>query len=88
MALPVDPPMRSELVDISSTDHTFTIKEITGLWIGNTAGDVVGRLWGDSADSTWPVAANTMLPGRFKLIRKTNTTASTIRGVSGLPNDG
>lgn len=84
-------PYRSEVVDISSTDHTFTIKNITAIKNNSgVSGTVVARLWGDNADRTWKVASGELLLGRFKSVTRTGTTLTTANdliGVTGVVSD-
>lgn len=63
-----------EDVDISSTDSVPTLGTPDGLFVG-VAGDVVGRLLGDTADHTFTLAAG-IWPLRFRKITKTGTGAS------------
>jgi hypothetical protein len=68
-----------EIVDISATDHTFASK-VAAIYCG-TAGNVVVRLRGGSADRTIAVQAGSYLYGDFTIVRKTNTTATGLFGV-------
>lgn len=89
MANAIDPPVRSEVVDISSANYTFSSKAITAIYC-NAAGTVIGRLVGDAADSTWVVTASQYLLGRFKSVTKVGTTltaAGNMVGVTGFPSD-
>lgn len=82
-----DVPIRSEAVDISSTDHTFTIKRITGIYVGGT-GNIVATLYGDSGARTYAVTAGQILLGMFGSVTRTNTTATGLIGLSSFANDG
>lgn len=90
MANAIDPPVRSETVDISAATYVFTSKKITAIYC-NAPGTVIGRLWGDAADSTWVVTASQYLLGCFKSVTKAGTTltaAGNMVGVTGYPNEG
>jgi len=67
------PANKSELVDISSTDHVFTNLP-RGLWIGS-AGNVKVTLSGDSTGITLNgISAGSLVPVRPMKIFKTGTT--------------
>lgn len=76
-------PYRSEVVVVAG-GHTFDLTgdlRVVALWVGG-AGNVVGRLEGDSADVTFTgVPAGTYLYGRFTSIAAT-TTATNIVGLA------
>lgn len=62
-----------------STDLTGT----RGIWVGG-AGDVaVMGLYDDTAVTLAGVPAGTLIPGRFKRVMSTNTTATSIVGMKG-----
>lgn len=88
-----DSPVRSEVVDISSGTHTFTIKTITALYNNSgAAGTIVAKLYGDSAARPWKVTAGQYLLGRFVSVSNggagtTLTAANDIIGVTGLTSD-
>lgn len=65
-------PYSSELVDISSTDHTFAAK--TSAILSSGDGTIVARLRGDSVDRSFPVLAGVLLPGDFSKVTKSGTT--------------
>lgn len=76
-------PPRSEAVDISTTDHTFSFP-ISAIYIG-TVGTVIARLRGDSVDRTYLAAMvfpGMYLLGDFEVVRRTGTTAASMIGVS------
>lgn len=70
---------QSEAVNLASADHTFTLR-VDAIYCG-AAGDVVARLKGDGADSTWKVQAGQYLHGEFTVVRRTGTTATNLLGV-------
>lgn len=73
-------PYESELVDISSTDHTFT-KQTLAI-VSSGAGTIVAQLRGDSTSRSWPVVAGIPLPGNFsKIVRAGTTGGLTIIGM-------
>jgi hypothetical protein len=74
-----DPGYSSSAVDLSSTDWTApgaTQKHYPRALYVAVAGDIVGRLAGDTADVTFSAAGAGVLPLRFAIIRKTGTTAT------------
>lgn len=76
-------PHRSEVVDISVADHTFSFP-ISAIFVGGS-GTVIARLRGDSVDRTYSAAMafNGMyLLGDFSIVRRTGTTATSMIGVS------
>jgi hypothetical protein len=76
-------------VDISSADHTFTIKTIAGIHNASaTAGTLTGRLIGDSADSVYYIPAGETQLGCFSVVRKTGTTLTTANLLRGLSPHG
>lgn len=81
--------LRSEVVDISSTDHVFVSANICALH--NTtaaAGTVVARLAGDgTTNSTWRLAAGTVVYGAFVRVVRSGTSLTTAEAILGLsPN--
>lgn len=65
-------PASSEVVDISSTNHTF-VGKTTGIRC-DAAGTVIAKLRGDNAARTYTVSAGEILWGDFESVTKTNTT--------------
>ena len=65
-----------QTVDLSSTDWTPT-GVARGIIVG-TAGNITGRLSHDATDQVYPVAAGVPIGLKFKIIRKTGTTAAQI----------
>jgi hypothetical protein len=75
------PPLKSEVVNLASTDYTFTIS-VDELYVGG-AGTVIAQLSGDATARTYlGVAAGTVLRGAFIKITKTGTTATGLIGRS------
>ena len=84
----INVPYRTETVDISTTDYTFTSKKVIGIYVGG-AGAVKCRLWGDAADQTFAaVPVGTVLWGAFKSITRTGTAATNIVGLISAPTEG
>jgi hypothetical protein len=87
----LNPPVRSEVVDISSTDHTFAITNITAIYNNSgTTGTVVAKLVGDSASRPWKVVAGQYLIGRYTVVERSGTTLTATNdliGVTGLPSN-
>ena len=80
-----DPARRSEVVNIASTDHTFTIKTISELHNATAAGGTVTvRLQGDASDSIWYIPSGWTIYGMFQVVRKTGTTLSAANALLGL----
>lgn len=69
------PVVPNDVTDISAT-------ATKGLVVGG-AGSLVGRLVGDALDRTWQVVAGEYVPGSFKLVKATGTTATAIISYSG-----
>lgn len=65
-------PYRSEVVDVSSADHDFSIA-VDAIYCG-AAGTVVAKLRGDSAAREWTVAAYQYLLGDWETVEKVGTT--------------
>jgi hypothetical protein len=81
----IDPPMASEVVDISSTDHTFVNKSICAIYVG-TGGTVIAKLAKDTTARTWKnVPDGQYLLGSFISVTRSGTTAADMVGVSGMP---
>ena len=80
-----DPPRRSEIVDISSTDHTFTIQTITRLHNAtNTAGTVVVRLRGDgTTNSNRYIPAGGVIDGFFAMVVRSGTSLTATGAIVG-----
>lgn len=88
----LDPPRRSEIVNISSADHVFAIKTITELHNATgTAGTVVVRLHGDgTTDSNRYLPAGGVIRGMFERVVRSGTTltgAGAIVGTSSHSTD-
>lgn len=66
--------IRSLLLNVSGGDQTPT--DLPNGFHCNTAGNIVGRLSGDSDDGTFAVLAGIVYPYRFSVVRQTNTTAT------------
>lgn len=66
-------PNKSEPVVLTSTDHTFAM-QVQAIYVG-TAGNVVARLRGDSADTTWKASAGQYLYGDWTRVDQTSTAA-------------
>jgi hypothetical protein len=71
-------PHTTEVVDISAADHTFTLR-VDSIYCGG-AGDLIVRVRGDSTDRTYKVTAGQVVYGDFSIVRRTNTTASSLIG--------
>lgn len=69
----------SEVVDISSTDYTF-VRPVRAVYVSVT-GNIVGRLVGDTVDTTWNNVPVGDFLRAFSIIRKTNTTATVTHGL-------
>ena len=69
-------------IDVSAADYdiTGTTKSSMRSLLVGVAGNVVGRQSHDTADVTYPVPAG-YNPLRFKIIRKTGTTATGLVGL-------
>jgi len=65
---------RSVALDVSGGDQTLA--EVCDGFHCNTAGNVVGRLQGDSADGTFAVLAGVPYYHRFKSVTQSGTTAA------------
>jgi hypothetical protein len=61
-------------LDVSSTDQTPT--DLPNGFHCSAAGDVVGQLDQDQADRTFTLLAGVCYPYRFRIVRKTGTTAT------------
>jgi len=72
----------SVVVDLSTTDFTFTSpdNDIRGVYVSVT-GTIVGRLRGDSIDTTWNNVPVGDFLRAFSVIRKTGTTATVTHGL-------
>ena len=70
------PLQRSEAVDVTSSDHSFS--NATRAILVTAAGDIVLRLLHDSHDLTFTVTAGAFLPFRVATVRMTGTTATAI----------
>lgn len=81
-------PKSSEVVNISSTDHTFTSPSIVALHNATSAGGtVVAQLMNDATSRPWFIPAGGYVYGCFKKVIKAGTTltaASAIIGVTGI----
>lgn len=69
----------TEVVDISSADHTF-VRSVRAVYVSVT-GTVVGRLPGDSADTTWTNVPVGDFLRAFTKITRTGTTATVLYGL-------
>lgn len=74
---------KSETVDISSTDFTFTIACTCVYATG--AGNLIVRLGGDSVDRTFAVTAGQFFKCAPSLVRRTGTTATGLVGLTDIP---
>lgn len=69
-------PNKSEAVDISSTDHTFSTPYPTHIYCG-TGGTLIATLEKDSSAQTYTnVPDGGIVLGRFKSVTKTSTTTA------------
>jgi hypothetical protein len=66
--------IRSITLDIGSDDHTPA--NVPNGFHCDTAGNVTGRLLGDSVDTVRTLIAGAWYPYRWTVIRKTGTTAA------------
>lgn len=66
--------IRSVLLDVSGGDQTPT--DVPNGFHCNTAGNITGRLQGDSADGVFAVLAGVVYGHRFLVVRQTGTTAA------------
>lgn len=71
---------RSDVIDLSETDHTIRLPNTIGLYIGDTSGgnDIVVKLRNDDNNKTWQVQPGSILFGDFVKVIKNGTTASSI----------
>ncbi len=73
----------SVTIDVTGGDQSFStgLGPCNGIYVGAT-GNIVGRLSGDAADSTWTgLAAGVIHPLSFAVIRQTGTTITASRAV-------
>jgi hypothetical protein len=68
----------TEVVDIASTDYTFTSPSICALYV-SVGGTLVAKLAEDATSRTWgTVAAGSYIYGTFSKIIKSGTSATVI----------
>ncbi len=73
----IGPAPEMETIDISSIDHTITKGRIAkGLYVGGTGDVIVHQLNGGDNIVFKAVPIGVILPIQFKVIEKTNTTAT------------
>ena len=83
-----DPARKSEVVDISSTDYTFTSLTISALHNATSSGGtVVAKLLGDTGNSTWYIAAGKSVPGCFAKVIKSGTSLTAANAIIGLTSN-
>jgi hypothetical protein len=73
------PAGNGEVVDISSTDHTFS-RPTRGIYVG-TAGDLKVRFYRNAASVTLTALPAGLYPFQCDKVIKTGTTAAAIVGV-------
>jgi hypothetical protein len=78
-------PDKSEPVDLTSGDHTFTLR-VDAIFC-SADGTVVARLRKDTADTEWAVKAGDYLLGNFRLVRDTSSPSTGLIGVADTSKD-
>lgn len=67
---------------ITPHDTNPVVGGCIGIRVGSTAGNIVARTAGNSADVTLQVGAFETIPGRFTHVRSTGTTATTLHAAT------
>jgi hypothetical protein len=77
----VNEPFKTEVVDISTSDHVFAMR-VQSIYC-NEAGTLVVRIRGDSTDRTYKVAQYQTLFGAFSQVTKIGSTPATANAFIG-----